>query len=148
MAPKELGGQGVHGKMKTWRKAVLWAFAITVLVVVASLFVRVVGIHAARMRNANRDSDIGSEFAVTRAYLSGYHVDHGIYPERLGETVEYNGEDYHLQHRDAIVYTPGANLASFDLSWTTSDGQVIHEKRENGTLTEKTGFPPTPQSPL
>ena len=115
--------------MKTWKKAVLLGGAVVVALGAAALFVRVVGIHAARMRNLNPDSDIAYEFAVARAYLSGYHEEHGHYPERLGDTVECNGEDYRLQHRDRIVYTPGADLASFDLAWTTSDGLTIHEKK-------------------
>ena len=122
--------------MKTWKKVVLWVFAIVVLALAAALFVRVVGIHAARMRNVNRDSDIAYEFAVIRAYLSGYHEEHGHYPERLGDSVEYNGEDYQLQHRDAIVYTSGNDLSSFDLTWTTSDGQTIHENGPSGNGTD------------
>lgn len=113
--------------MKTWKKVDLWVFAIVVLGLAAALVVRVVGIYAVRMRNVNRDSDIFFEIAVTRAYLSGYHEAYGHYPERLGDVVEYNGKDFPLQHRDVIVYTPGADFSSFDLSWTTSDGQTIHD---------------------
>ena len=113
--------------MKTWKKVDLWVFAIVVLGLAAALVVRVVGIYAVRMRNVNRDSDIFFEVAVTRAYLSGYHEAYGHYPERLGDVVEYNGKDFPLQHRDVIVYTPGADFSSFDLSWTTSDGLTIHE---------------------
>ena len=117
--------------MKTWRKAVLWVFA---LVLLAALGTRVV-----KVLRVQRDSNVSYEFAVVRAHLLGCFQDHGRYPDQLGDTVEYNGEDLRLQHRKDLVYIPSDDRKSFELRWNlaSEEGVSVYEKWENDTLAEK-----------
>ena len=121
--------------MKTWRKAVLWGFA---LVLLAALGARVVwGI--SKVIRVQRDSAVSYEIALVRTHLLGCFYDHGRYPDQLGDTVEYNREDIRLQHRKDFVYIPSDDWKSFELRWNmvSEEGVVVYEKWKNDTLVER-----------
>jgi hypothetical protein len=109
-------------------------FACAALVLLAALGTRVV-----KVLRVQRDSNVSYEFALVRAHLAGCFQDHGRYPDQLGDTVEYNGEDLRLHHREDLVYIPSDDRQSFELRWNllSEEGVSVYEKWENGNLAEK-----------